>query len=188
MKQKPNYAINPTPELDLRSNRAVQPARVIAALGHVQDRMTYTYPSTFIWAVVVAALVLLAYWRYALAHPRPSLQHRVAACFFTVLYLLYVPQLQVHEIQLDGNQLLVKTGAWWMPRTYKIRLDEIDTICASTRSSGRSTSTVWQISYRTQAATDILRSELLHQHQSAIRRELQQRGVVFTCASPSSLT
>ena len=28
----PNYAINPTPELDLRSNRAVLPARVIAAL------------------------------------------------------------------------------------------------------------------------------------------------------------
>ena len=31
-KSKSNYAINPTPELDLRSNRAVQPARVIAAL------------------------------------------------------------------------------------------------------------------------------------------------------------
>lgn len=30
---KPNYAINPTPELDLRSNRAILPARVIAALG-----------------------------------------------------------------------------------------------------------------------------------------------------------
>ena len=29
---KANYAINPTPELDLRSNRAVLPARVIAAL------------------------------------------------------------------------------------------------------------------------------------------------------------
>ena len=28
-----NYAINPTPELDHRSNRAVLPARVIAALG-----------------------------------------------------------------------------------------------------------------------------------------------------------
>ena len=28
----PNYAINPTPELDLRSNRAILPARVIAAL------------------------------------------------------------------------------------------------------------------------------------------------------------
>ena len=30
---KPNYAINPTPELYLRSNRAILPARVIAALG-----------------------------------------------------------------------------------------------------------------------------------------------------------
>jgi hypothetical protein len=29
---KPNYAINPTPELYLRSNRAILPARVIAAL------------------------------------------------------------------------------------------------------------------------------------------------------------
>ncbi len=28
-----NYAINPTPELYLRSNRAILPARVIAALG-----------------------------------------------------------------------------------------------------------------------------------------------------------
>ena len=28
-----NYAINPTPELYLRSNRALLPARVIAALG-----------------------------------------------------------------------------------------------------------------------------------------------------------
>ena len=28
----PNYAINPTPEQALRSSRAVQPARVIAAL------------------------------------------------------------------------------------------------------------------------------------------------------------
>jgi len=28
-----NYAINPTPELALRANRAVLPARVIAALG-----------------------------------------------------------------------------------------------------------------------------------------------------------
>jgi len=28
----PNYAINPTPEQALRSNRAVLPARVIAAL------------------------------------------------------------------------------------------------------------------------------------------------------------
>jgi hypothetical protein len=28
-----NYAINPTPEQALRSNRAVLPARVIAALG-----------------------------------------------------------------------------------------------------------------------------------------------------------
>ena len=32
MALKPNYAINPTPELDLRSNRAILPARVIAAL------------------------------------------------------------------------------------------------------------------------------------------------------------
>ena len=31
-KSNSNYAINPTPELDLRSNRAVLPARVIAAL------------------------------------------------------------------------------------------------------------------------------------------------------------
>ena len=31
--RKSNYAINPTPELDLRSNRALLPARVIAALG-----------------------------------------------------------------------------------------------------------------------------------------------------------
>ncbi len=30
---KANYAINPTPELYLRSNRALLPARVIAALG-----------------------------------------------------------------------------------------------------------------------------------------------------------
>ena len=30
---KANYAINPTPEPDLRSNRAILPARVIAALG-----------------------------------------------------------------------------------------------------------------------------------------------------------
>lgn len=162
--------------------------RATTTLTRAEDRMTYTYPSTFIWAEVVAALVLLAYWRYALGHPRPSLQHRVAACCFTVLYLLYVPQRQVHEIKLDDNQLLVKDGAWWMPRTYKIRLDEIDAICASTRSSGRSTPTVWQVTYRTQAAADILRSQLLHHHQSAIRRELQQRGVVFTCASPSSLT
>ena len=29
---KSNYAINPTPELDLGSNRAILPARVIAAL------------------------------------------------------------------------------------------------------------------------------------------------------------
>jgi len=32
-KSNSNYAINPTPELDLRSNRALLPARVIAALG-----------------------------------------------------------------------------------------------------------------------------------------------------------
>jgi hypothetical protein len=32
-KARPNYAINPTPEQALRSNRAVLPARVIAALG-----------------------------------------------------------------------------------------------------------------------------------------------------------
>ncbi len=31
-KSNSNYAINPTPELDLRSNRAVLSARVIAAL------------------------------------------------------------------------------------------------------------------------------------------------------------
>ena len=31
--EKSNYAINPTPELYLRSNRALLPARVIAALG-----------------------------------------------------------------------------------------------------------------------------------------------------------
>ncbi len=31
-KSNSNYAINPTPELDLRSNRALLPARVIAAL------------------------------------------------------------------------------------------------------------------------------------------------------------
>ncbi len=31
-KSNSNYAINPTPELDLRSNRAILPARVIAAL------------------------------------------------------------------------------------------------------------------------------------------------------------
>jgi hypothetical protein len=31
--KRPNYAINPTPELYLRSNRAILPARVIAALG-----------------------------------------------------------------------------------------------------------------------------------------------------------
>ena len=30
--QKANYAINPTPEQALRSNRALLPARVIAAL------------------------------------------------------------------------------------------------------------------------------------------------------------
>jgi hypothetical protein len=35
MAVKANYAINPTPELDLRSNRALLPARVIAALGFV---------------------------------------------------------------------------------------------------------------------------------------------------------
>ena len=29
----PNYAINPTPEQALRSNRAILPARVIAALA-----------------------------------------------------------------------------------------------------------------------------------------------------------
>lgn len=51
--------------------------RATTTLTRAEDRMTYTYPSTFIWAVVVAALVLLAYWRYALGHPRPSLQHRV---------------------------------------------------------------------------------------------------------------
>ena len=34
-KQKANYAINPTPEQDLRSNRAVLPARVIAALDFI---------------------------------------------------------------------------------------------------------------------------------------------------------
>jgi hypothetical protein len=32
-KPKSNYAINPTPEQALRTNRAVLPARVIAALG-----------------------------------------------------------------------------------------------------------------------------------------------------------
>jgi hypothetical protein len=32
-KPKSNYAINPTPDQALRSNRAVLPARVIAALG-----------------------------------------------------------------------------------------------------------------------------------------------------------
>ncbi|MFN9571501.1 MAG: hypothetical protein ACK58C_02320 [Betaproteobacteria bacterium] len=148
--------------------------------------MTYTYPPTCIWAVVVAALVLLAYWHYALAYPDP--RHRVLACFFTALYLLYAPQLQVHEIQLDSNQVLLKSGFWWVPRTYKIGLDEIAAICTSTRSSGRSTITVWQVTYRTHTAPIILRSELLHLHQSAIRRELQQRGVVFTCTSPSSLT
>ena len=30
---RPNYAINPTPEQALCSNRAILPARVIAALG-----------------------------------------------------------------------------------------------------------------------------------------------------------
>jgi hypothetical protein len=39
--QTPNYAINPTPELDLRSNRAILPARVIAALG-LMDRTDVT--------------------------------------------------------------------------------------------------------------------------------------------------
>ena len=34
----PNYAINPTPEQALRSNRAVLPARVIAALGFCSSR------------------------------------------------------------------------------------------------------------------------------------------------------
>jgi hypothetical protein len=35
----PNYAINPTPEQALRSNRAVLPARVIAALEFLGERM-----------------------------------------------------------------------------------------------------------------------------------------------------
>ena len=37
----PNYAINPTPELDLRSNRALLPARVIAALGLMMPNSWY---------------------------------------------------------------------------------------------------------------------------------------------------
>jgi hypothetical protein len=35
----PNYAINPTPEQALRSNRAVLPARVIAALDFGMELM-----------------------------------------------------------------------------------------------------------------------------------------------------
>ena len=34
--RKSNYAINPTPELYLRSNRALLPARVIAALDFLR--------------------------------------------------------------------------------------------------------------------------------------------------------
>ena len=34
--RKSNYAINPTPELYLRSNRALLPARVIAALAFIR--------------------------------------------------------------------------------------------------------------------------------------------------------
>jgi hypothetical protein len=36
IKEKSNYAINPTPEQALRSNRAVLPARVIAALDFLR--------------------------------------------------------------------------------------------------------------------------------------------------------
>lgn len=151
----------------------------------MQDRMTYTYPPSYIWAVVVAALMLLAYWHYVLAYSR---RHRVLACFFTALYLLYAPQLQVHEIRLDSNQVLLKSGFWWVPDTYKIGLEEIAAICISRRRSGRTTETVWEVTYRTQAAPIMLRSELLALHHSALYRELQQRGVVFTCTSPSSLT
>jgi hypothetical protein len=35
MAQKPNYAIKPTPEQALRTNRTMPPARLIAALGFV---------------------------------------------------------------------------------------------------------------------------------------------------------
>jgi len=37
MALQPNYAINATPELALRSNRALLPARVIAALDFIAD-------------------------------------------------------------------------------------------------------------------------------------------------------
>ena len=55
---KPNYAINPTPELYLRSNRALLPARVIAALGPMKLFVA------FIAAVLAPVCVSALYYLY----------------------------------------------------------------------------------------------------------------------------
>ena len=60
--QRSNYAINPTPEQALRSNRAVLPARVIAALDLAMDPNVFEslilLPMFGLWAIVTCIIAV----------------------------------------------------------------------------------------------------------------------------------
>ena len=50
---KPNYAIKPTPEQALRTNRTMPPARLIAALAFVPDLGRVLLCSGWCWSALV---------------------------------------------------------------------------------------------------------------------------------------
>jgi hypothetical protein len=151
-------------------------------LEYARVTLTYTYPALYSWSAALAAVALAGYWHHALFRSSAPTRHRVLASFLTGLWLLSAPQMAVHEIVVDRTHLRATVGYWWAPHAHAIRLDDIATICVTSRASGRATQTIWLVSSRTLAPVEHLQSDLLRVHDSQLRDELRGRGVVFACS------
>ena len=141
--------------------------------------MTYSYPISFFWAALALALLVGAYWCYVSFKTDFNKRHLLVVMALSLIYLIYVPQFFIHELRLDEQQLDWKDGHWWKPKTNTLRFNEVASICTMLRSSGRSTNTIWRVTYQKGGEQEFLLSELLSWHASEIRVAMQRQGIAF---------
>ncbi len=139
--------------------------------------MVFSYPAIFTWISLLGVFwITICWWRYSTGLGRMPLLALIA---ISLILLVYVPQLFVHKLRVDDQQMYWKDGYWWKPNSQTLKFDEVASVCTTTQSSGRSKKIIWRITYKTKGGRDILLSELLSLNASQIETLMRERGIVL---------
>jgi hypothetical protein len=135
--------------------------------------MVYSYPATFIWGTLILAL-LIAFYSW---HVWRNKENYLGPIALSLIFFLWAPQLFVHELRLENDQVQWKGGYWWRAKSETLRFVEVASVCTTIRLSGRGTTKVWWITYKNGTKREFLLSDLWSLNSAEIEAAMRQRGV-----------